>query len=102
MARGMLPPAHPLFFSRARSQALREADLIVLVGVLLDFRLNFGQPPVFGEDARLVYVDVDDHRKHRRAEVAIFGNVKAALGQLASALAGSQGREGWLRTLRET
>jgi len=102
MARGMLPPTHPLFFSRARGQALRDADLVVLVGVLLDFRLNFGLPPVFGDEARLIYVDVDDHRKHRPAEVAIFGHVKAALGELAAGLAGTPGRGGWLGALRET
>jgi acetolactate synthase-1/2/3 large subunit len=102
MARGMLPPTHPLIFSRARGQALREADLIVLIGVLLDFRLNFGQPPVFGEDARLVYVDVDEHRKHRPAEVAIFGNVKSALKQLAAAVAGAPRSDAWVAGLRET
>ena len=102
MARGMLPPTHPLIFSRARGQALREADLIVLIGVLLDFRLNFGQPPVFAEDARLVYVDVDEHRKHRPAEVAIFGNVKSALKQLAAAVAGAPRSDAWVAGLRET
>ena len=102
MARGVLPPSHPLFFSRARGHALREADLIVLVGALLDFRLNFGQPPVFAEDARLIYVDVDDHRKHRPAEVAIFGHVKAALMQLAAAVAGAPRSDEWVARLRET
>jgi len=102
MARGVLPPSHPLFFSRARGHALREADLIVLVGALLDFRLNFGQPPVFAEDARLIYVDVDDHRKHRPAEVAIFGHVKAALMQLATAVAGAPRSDEWVARLRET
>src|SRR6266699_6134536 len=102
MARGMLPPSHPLFFSRARSQALREADLIVLTGVLLDFRLNFGQPPVFGEEARLIYLDVDDHRKHRPAEVAIFGNLKASIGQLAAAIRDRPDRSRWVKSLRET
>ncbi|TMG04603.1 MAG: acetolactate synthase [Chloroflexi bacterium] len=102
MARGVLPPSHPLFFSRARGHALREADLIVLVGALLDFRLNFGQPPVFTEDVRLIYVDVDDHRKHRPAEVAIFGHVKAALMQLAAAVAGAPRSDEWVARLRET
>ena len=102
MARGMLPPSHRLFFSRARGHALRDADLVVVVGALLDFRLNFGLAPVFGDDARLIYVDVDDHRKHRPAEVAIYGHVKAALGELASALGGASGRSEWLHSLRET
>jgi acetolactate synthase-1/2/3 large subunit len=100
MARGMLPAGHPLSFSRARGPALGEADLILVIGVLLDFRLNFGQPPVFAEDARLVYLDVDDHRKHRPSEAAVFGDLKAALGMLASAAAGAPERTEWLEKLR--
>jgi acetolactate synthase-1/2/3 large subunit len=101
MARGMLPPPHPLFFSRARGQALRDADLVVLIGVLLDFRLNFGQPPVFSEDSRLIYVDVDDHRKHRPAEAGIYGDVKAALSELAGSVAGAPRSDAWVAKLRE-
>jgi len=101
LARGMLPPSHPLFFSRARSKALREADVVVLAGAMLDFRLNFGQPPVFADDARFIYVDVDDLRKHRPAEVAIYGNLKAALQQLAEAVAGPPQKEAWVAALRE-
>jgi acetolactate synthase-1/2/3 large subunit len=100
MGRGMLPPDHRLFFSRARSQALREADLILLIGAVLDFRLNFGQPPVFSEDARLIYVDMDDHRKHRPAEVAVYGNVRAAIHDLAVAVRGTSPRQSWLESLR--
>jgi acetolactate synthase-1/2/3 large subunit len=101
MARGMLPAGHPLFFSRARGPALGEADLILVVGVPLDFRLNFGRPPVFSEGAKIVYLDVDDHRKHRPGEVAIYGDLKAALGMLAAAAAGAPERVDWLRKLRE-
>jgi acetolactate synthase-1/2/3 large subunit len=102
MARGMLAPTHPLFFSRARSQALREADVVVLVGALLDFRLNFGQPPVFAEEAKLIYVDVDDHRKHRPAEVAIYGSIKAALRDLVEPLVGAPRPDAWVVRLRQT
>ena len=101
MARGMLPPGHPLFFSRARGKALGQADLIVVVGVPLDFRLNFGQSPVFAEDAKIVYIDVDDHRKHRPAEVSILGDVKAALAALGAAVGGSPERPDWLEQLRK-
>jgi acetolactate synthase-1/2/3 large subunit len=100
MARGMLPPGHPLLFSRARGMALRDADLVILVGVLLDFRLNFGQPPVFADDARLIYVDVDAHRKHRQAEAGIFGDVRTALEQLAAAVAGAPRSDEWVAALR--
>ena len=101
MARGMLPPGHALFFPRARGQALGQADLILVVGVPLDFRLNFGQAPVFADDAKIVYVDVDDHRKHRPAEVSILGDLKAAVASLAAAGDGTPERHDWLEQLRK-
>ena len=100
MARGMLPSGHPQFFPRARSIALGQADLIIVIGAPLDFRLNFGQPPVFAEDARLITIDVDGHRKHRAAEVAIHGDLRAALAALAGATQTKE-RTTWLEKLRE-
>ena len=91
MARGMLPPAHPLLVSRARSKALREADVVLVVGARLDFRLNFGQPPVFGEETRIIHVDVD--------KAAITGSLRTALAALASDARGE--RTGWLEALQE-
>ena len=93
MARGMLPPSHPLFFSRARSHALRESDVALVIGARLDFRLNFGQPPVFGEDTRLVHVDVD--------RAPISGSLKAVIGELGTLVRGAPDREGWIATLRD-
>ncbi|HEY4889946.1 MAG TPA: acetolactate synthase [Candidatus Dormibacteraeota bacterium] len=101
MARGMLPPGHPMFFPRARGPALGEADVIVVVGALLDFRLNYGRPPVFAEDARLVFIDVDGFRKNRACDVAIYGDLKAALAALAVAVRGAAERVTWLDRLRE-
>jgi acetolactate synthase-1/2/3 large subunit len=101
MARGMLPAGHPLFVQRARGPALGEADLIVVIGALLDFRLNYGQPPVFAEDARLIYIDADAYRKPRQSEVAIYGDVKAALAALVEAVRGTPERASWLEKLRE-
>lgn len=102
MARGVLPADHPLFINRARRRLLSEADVVVLVGALLDFRLNFGQPPVFAEDAKIVYVDVDDHRKHRVAAASLFGSVKAALAELMPAIGKGRKDGAWLTALRES
>ncbi|HXN77349.1 MAG TPA: acetolactate synthase [Candidatus Dormibacteraeota bacterium] len=101
MARGTLPAGHPLFVQRARGPALGEADLIVVIGALLDFRLNYGQPPVFAEGARLIYLDADAYRKPRPAEVAIYGDVKAALAALVAAVRGTPERAAWLEKLRD-
>jgi acetolactate synthase-1/2/3 large subunit len=51
-ARGILPGGHELLITRARSLALREADLVIVVGTPLDFRLGYG---TFG-GARVVHV----------------------------------------------
>jgi len=43
MGRGVIPAGHPLLVTRARSHALRHADLVVVVGTPLDFRLGYGR-----------------------------------------------------------
>jgi acetolactate synthase I/II/III large subunit len=101
MARGMLPPGHPLFASRARGTALGEADLVLVVGVPLDFRLNFGQPPLIAEGAQIVYVDVDDFRKHRPAAAALLGDLRAALARLAEEARDTPRREDWIARVAE-
>ena len=45
MARGILPPGHPQLVSRARGAGFGGADLVVVVGTRLDFRLGYG---IFG------------------------------------------------------
>ncbi len=41
--RGILPPRHPLLVTRARSVAFGAADLVIVAGTALDFRLGYGQ-----------------------------------------------------------
>jgi acetolactate synthase I/II/III large subunit len=45
MGRGVVPGGHPLLVTKARGKALGTADLVVVVGTPLDFRLGYG---VFG------------------------------------------------------
>src|SRR2546428_11900230 len=57
--RGALPPGHSCAFAQARGWALAAADLVLVLGAPLDFRLGYGRPPTFAEDARVVMVDCD-------------------------------------------
>jgi acetolactate synthase-1/2/3 large subunit len=41
--RGILPAGHPLLVTRARAVALGEADLVIVAGTPLDFRLGYGR-----------------------------------------------------------
>ena len=55
LARGCVPADHELFFSRARGTGLKGADVALVIGVPMDFRLAFGGS--FGEDTELVVLD---------------------------------------------
>ena len=82
-ARGCLPADHELFFSRARGEGLKGADLALVIGVPMDFRLGFGQS--FGEDTDIVVIDraesVRDHPRPVAAE--LYGGIDATLRALA-------------------
>ena len=41
--RGILPAGHDLLVTRARAAAFREADLVIVAGTPLDFRLGYGE-----------------------------------------------------------
>jgi len=98
MARGVVPADHPLAFSRARSKALGEADVAVVIGVPMDFRLGFGK--VFGTDTQLIVADrVVPEREHPRpVTAALYGDLTASL----SALAGTGAHQEWIGELRAT
>ena len=102
--RGSLPPDSPLFFSLARRTALGGADLVLLVGTKLDFRLNYGQPPLIPADAKIVWLDTlaQDIGVNRAADVGIPGHTGAVLAQLSAAIsAAALNHESWLATVRE-
>ena len=99
LGRGMLPPSHPLFHSRSRSTGLGEADLVLVIGVPLDFRLNFGQPPVLSEEGSVVYIDTDDFRKHRKGAAALYGDIAKSLVALAEAARDTPRHAEWLEVL---
>jgi acetolactate synthase-1/2/3 large subunit len=98
LARGCLPADHELFFSRARSAGLKGADLALVIGVPMDFRLGFGAS--FGDDTDIVVVDVaEPERDHPRAVAAeLVGELDEILGALAEV--GGADTGGWVAHLR--
>ncbi len=79
--RGLLPRGHELLVTRARSAAFREADLVVVVGTPLDFRLGYG---AFGDQN-------DPQRKPAVVHVADAPGQVAAHAPLAASYAGDLG-----------
>jgi acetolactate synthase-1/2/3 large subunit len=99
--RGCLPADHPHFFSHTRKEALAEADVVLIVGTPLDFRLAYGSG--IGEGARIVQIDADGTEigRNRGVDVGIVGDSRSVLEQITSALPARLRAEGWLRPLRE-
>jgi acetolactate synthase-1/2/3 large subunit len=102
LGRGCLPADHPLFFSRARSTGLKGADVALVIGVPMDFRLGFGQS--FGEDCELVIVDVaEPEREHPRPVAAeLYGDLAGTLRSLAEAAGDGAPTSAWVQRLRAT
>src|SRR4051794_28045991 len=101
LARGCLPADHPQFFSRARSAGLKGADVALVIGVPMDFRLGFGAS--FGDDTKIVAIgSAPPERPHPRPVAAeLYGGVAATLDDLRSAAGGGPDRSSWNATLRE-
>jgi acetolactate synthase I/II/III large subunit len=102
LARGCLAADHELFFSRTRSQALKGADVALVVGVPMDFRLGFGG--AFGEDTEIVVVDATEpERPHPRSVAAeCYGDIGAVLRDLRAAAGGrALASDRWIAELRE-
>ncbi len=101
LARGCVPADHELFFSRARSKALKGADVALVIGVPMDFRLGFGAS--FGEDTEIVVIDsAEPERRHPRPVAAeCYGSLEATLGELRGAAGGTPLASGeWVKELR--
>src|SRR4051794_7825029 len=101
LARGCLPADHAQFFSRARSLGLKGADVALVIGVPMDFRLGFGGS--FGDDTQIVVMGSSPaERAHPRPVAAeLYGDVGATLDALCTAASGGPDRSAWNTSLRE-
>ena len=88
MGKGVVPDDHRLSVASARSDALKNADAVLLLGARLNWILHFGLPPRFREDVKIVQVDVcaEEIGTNVPTEVALVGDARAIVGQLNAAL----------------
>ncbi len=101
MGRGCLPADHELSFSRTRGQGLKGADVALVIGVPLDFRLGFGGS--VGEETKLLWLDESENKltANRTPDMELVGGIKATLAALREAADGSPDRtRAWVDELR--
>ena len=103
--RGILPAGHELLVTRARSAAFDQADLVIVAGTPLDFRLGYGE--FGGRDGapRAAVVHVADAPEavagHCELAASAAGDLTAFFTGLAAA-AGPAGRgQDWLGRLAQ-
>jgi acetolactate synthase-1/2/3 large subunit len=100
LGRGTLPADHELAFSRTRGTIKSEADVVVVVGTPLDFRLSFGS---FG-GAQVIHVcdSPESRATHAAVAAAPAGDLTAILDGLASyAGVARADHEPWIARLRD-
>jgi acetolactate synthase-1/2/3 large subunit len=95
-----VPADHELAFSRARGAGLKGADLALVIGVPMDFRLGFGGS--FGDETDIVTIDVaEPGRDHTRQPAAeLYGALPATLDALREGAAGGADTTAWVEELR--
>jgi acetolactate synthase-1/2/3 large subunit len=101
LGRGCLAADHELCFSRARGAGLGGADVALVVGVPLDFRLGFGGS--FGEETKIVRLDPAPNAltANRLPDIDLVGDVAAGLAAIGEAADGDPARTRiWCEQLR--
>lgn len=83
MARGLLGADHPLQLRHQRKQALREADLLILAGSPVDFRLDYGRQFASGATIIAANRDAAELKRNRRPTVAVHADADLFVRQLA-------------------
>jgi acetolactate synthase-1/2/3 large subunit len=100
MARGVVPDDHPLAMGYADPAlnyavhtAYREADLFLVIGKRIDYRLGMGGTRVFPAAARFIQIDIHaaELGLNRKLDLGICAGAREALEQLTEAA----GKEKW-------
>jgi acetolactate synthase-1/2/3 large subunit len=105
MARGAVRPGDPHGFKLCRSKALAEADVVIVFGTPLDFRIGYGRAPKVRDDSRFIQVDLDPQElgRNRACEVGIVGDTGLVMAGMVDALREQGGslpdRSAWLTQL---
>ncbi|KAJ2955627.1 hypothetical protein NQZ79_g8390 [Umbelopsis isabellina] len=84
MAKGLLSDSHPLCSSAARSTALKQADVVLLVGARLNWILHFGHSPRWSKQVKFIQIDIEPEEMNNNGAITIplVGHIPAVVRQL--------------------
>lgn len=105
MAKGLLPDGHPQSAASARGLAMREADVVVLLGARLNWMLGFGRGKQWNPDVKFVQVEIEPTEigNSRFIDAPIVGDMKSSVSALNDRLAAKvvSAPESWMAEVRE-
>ena len=94
MAKGLLPDTHPLSAGAARSTALKDSDVVLLIGARLNWLLSHGKGKTWGEAGSTKFIQIDIEPKEMDSNVEIVAPVVGDIGSCVHALLDGMGK-GW-------
>jgi thiamine pyrophosphate-dependent acetolactate synthase large subunit-like protein len=97
LGRGTLPADHELAFLRTRGLLKTRADVVVVLGTPLDFRLGFGR---FGAATVAHVVDAESQRAAHVEVLTVAGAITTTLRSLAERAGHRADHEPWIAELR--
>lgn len=105
MAKGLLPDNHSQSAAAARSFAIGQADVVMLVGARLNWLLLNGRPPLWGESTQFVQIDISPTEMDSNRSIAapVVGDIKSAMAAFLAATKPGRLRPNaaWLEALEQ-
>lgn len=91
MGKGVVADSSPCNASAARSTAMKEADVVLVLGARLNWILSFGLPPKWDANVNIVQVDITADELGQNSgnpSLALVGDVGLVVEQLLEAFGG--------------
>ena len=105
MAKGLLPDNHPQSAAAARSLALSQADVVMLIGARLNWLLAHGKAPRWSPTVRFVQVDIvpTEMDSNRPIAAPVVGDIGSATIAFLEALKPGQiqASAAWTKAIEE-
>jgi len=105
MAKGLLPDDHPQSTAAARSYALAQADVVMLIGARLNWLLGHGKSPQWSPTAQFIQLDIvpTEMDSNRAIAAPVVGDIASSVAALLAMLKPGQmrPRSAWLDELAQ-
>ncbi|PKA62915.1 2-hydroxyacyl-CoA lyase [Apostasia shenzhenica] len=83
MGKGLLPDSHPLAATAARTLAIGQCDVALVVGARLNWLLHFGEPPRWSSDVKFILVDISKEEiELRKPYLGLVGDAAEILNSI--------------------